>query len=159
VRDLISTELRVRLLGLTKRRPERCAHNCLHQLDDRRTISGIPNPNYNRLSPPDDSQLPRIRLCLYYDDLRICEEAFVAESCEAFTPLMGKDQAVEELEAQLRDSEWVGKHMPELAALLWVLDQKPTIPWYMRLLVWVYRPKIEPAKPENYLVLPDDPDN
>lgn len=151
VRFLLIQELDRRVEELSQRLPHRCIHNHLHQLDARKLVDGERNFRYNSIT--NDAQT--MGLCMYgsEDPERwpgdICEDEIDAKRCPWFEPIRGKDAELEHFEAQLRTDGWIEDNMPELAQLLWVLDDEGTvihgIPWWKKLWYRLLRIRVEPV--------------
>lgn len=149
VRTLLSEELERRWAGLGERLPDRCLHNYRHPLDTRRTLGGDPNPNYNRVTAESgEATTQTIGLCMYgsADPTQwpgtICEDPIDAVKCSTFCPRTTRAKVLAEFEDQIRDLDWVRENLPEVRALLWVLDEVPEDtrpPWWKRLFWRLFR--------------------
>jgi hypothetical protein len=156
LRVLVGEELDRRVAQAAERLPRRCVHNHRHPLDQRKQVNGEPNDTYNRITSTRGLPvLQTIGLCMLGSEDpetwggTICEEPLDAKRCPVFTPLKGKAELMQEFEEQLRDAEWVQANLPEVHALLWVLEevQVPSVPWWKRLLFRFKIIKLEPVTP------------
>lgn len=162
VRGLLVRELDRRADEAQRRLPHLCTHNYRHPLDSRKTVEGEPNGNYNRIS--NGRSLPVVQtigLCMLGSDDpqewggTICEDPIDAQRCPVFQASRGKDELLVEFRQQLVTPGWVEEHLPEVASLLWALDEAnaPPIPWWKR--VWYrlfLRIRIEPVTPSKAAV-------
>lgn len=118
------------------RTPTACRHHVWQPMDLRKEVGGAPNPRYNRIA---DAGQERVGLCLYAIDgqpsLELCEDVVDALRCRQFSPKMTPEEAYERFQKNLRDTAWVEKNAPELAALVWVAGTSPAKPasWLDRL--------------------------
>jgi hypothetical protein len=130
------------------RLPHLCSHNYRHPLDTRQRVEGEVNPNYNRINQVHLPILQTIGLCLLEENnLTICEDPIDAQRCPLFTPVTTKDSVRDTFLSQLNDADWVKANLPELASLLWVLEdlQGISLPWWKRVWFWLKRVKVEPV--------------
>jgi len=127
---LLSEELGRRIAAATEKLPCRCVHNYRHPLDQRKTVDGEPNENYNRIA--DHRGLPVVQtigLCMLGSDNpeewggTICEEPLDAKRCPDFKPLKTKPELLKEFREQLKDEAWARANMPEAFALMWFLEE------------------------------------
>jgi len=157
IRALLDEELCARVAKTQERLPVHCRYNYRHSLDTRKNVYGEPNDSYNRITRGDTSAgLPvtqTIGLCLYGSEDPenwpgiICEEPVDALLCppQAFTSKTTPEVAKSDLEAQIKDLNWLRDNMPGVYTLLWVLglesekkqDPEPSEP-----------PKTELVEPE-----------
>lgn len=171
LRALLVQELDRRVGEASKRRPRLCVHNYRHPLDDRKTVDGEPNQNYNRItSAPWEPVGRTIGLCMYGQEDpenwkgTVCEDDIDAQRCPLFTPLKAKDEILLELNQQLDTPGWAESNMPEVAGLMWVLDEVsvPPLPWWKVLWYrWILRIHVEPpmkANTHDLLPAPGDRD-
>jgi len=77
----------------------------------------------------------------------LCQDPIDAKQCGTFSPKQTKADIWEELTVQLRDLTWLEANIPELFALLWILEavHPPTVPFWKRALFWVRRIQLEPV--------------
>lgn len=159
---LVAEELNRRLADIALRLPVLCVHNHRQPLDQRKQVGGESNPSYNRVvSHTSLPVLQTIGLCMLGSEDpeswpgTICEEPLDARRCPDFTPARTKADVLAEFQGQLADPEWVRANLPEVASLLWVLDQLTLggLSWWVRLLVWLrvvrrepLAPRLDPAK-------------
>lgn len=163
-RELVAAELERRRQEAQLRLPHRCTHNHRQLLDVRPTVDGEPNPTYNRVLS-DGTQT--IGLCMLGSENgeewsgTICEDPVDAQRCPYYTPAKSLKELMAEAQQELTDPEWLTANMPELASLLWVLEDSalPRLPWVRRLMLNFRRFKVEPLKPSVDLIklLPDKP--
>lgn len=66
----------------------------------------------------DDVQNPRGRVC----DSRVSGCTVQAKACKHRTPIYTKEQVKEQISEILSDKQKIGWHFPEVAALMWTLD-------------------------------------
>jgi hypothetical protein len=142
IRSLLDEEFRLRVEAAQERLPACCVYNYRHTLDVRKKVQGDENTEYNRITRGDNrSGLPVVQtigLCMYGQENpdtwpgTICEDPVDAMRCppQAFTPKVGPEIVKTEFETQIKDLNWVQKHLPEVHALLWVLgtDKIPEPP-------------------------------
>jgi len=148
IRQLLVDELDRRVAMAQARVPVNCKFNHRQPLDPRRLVEGEPNPHYNRISDTEQT----IGLCMVGADNpedwkgTICEDTIDAQRCPLFKPLLSKEKIWKQLKLDLGDTGWVKKTMPELFALLWVLDHStpPALPWWKRMWFWLLRVEPEP---------------
>jgi hypothetical protein len=151
-RELVQAEQERRLNEAQARLPRYCTHNHRQMLDSRSTIVGERNPTYNRISC---EGVPTIGLCLLGADSpeewqgTICEDPVDAQRCPYFNTINSKENVLTSLREDLTTPEWVAVHMPELSALLWVLEDTaiPKLSWFRRLLLHFHKFKVEPLRP------------
>jgi hypothetical protein len=153
LRALLVQELDNRIEEAGKRRPHLCVHNYRHPLDDRKTVDGEPNENYNRItSAPWEPVNRTLGLCMYGQEspencrLDICEDDIDAQRCPLFQPTTTKASILDDLKAQLEMTGWIDENMPGAAELLWVLDasHSPPLPWWKELWYrWILRIRVE----------------
>lgn len=158
--ELLGAELDRRVLEASERLPHRCVNNHRQPLDSRRRVEGESNPTFNRVSAGTDRGrgLPVVQtigLCMLGSDDpevwagTICEDAVDAKRCPYFSPAQSKAELFAEFTNDLRDTEWVQANLPEVAALLWVLEsmQVPRISWWKKLWFKFAQIKTEPVAP------------
>ena len=165
VRALILHEFNRRVAIAHKRLPNRCEHNHRQELDPRKAVEDEPNPSYNRVDRTHLPVLNEIGLCMLGSENpaewpgTICEDPIDAERCPYFNPTQTKEGMMSEFVEQLQDIDWVAENMPDVMALLWVLDDVPAnyhLPWWKRVAFWFLRIRVEPVKEQNLLnLLPD----
>lgn len=151
-RELVHAERERRLAEAQLRLPHLCTHNHRQPLDTRPTVEGEPNPTFNRISP---NGVATIGLCMLGANNpeewlgTICEDPIDAQRCPFFNTTQSEESVLENFQQDLTNPEWVATHMPELATLLWVLENStiPTLPWFRRFLLRFRSFKIEPLKP------------
>ncbi len=152
VRELVHAERERRLAEAQLRLPHLCTHNHRQPLDTRPTVEGEVNPTFNRISP---NGTPTIGLCMLGADSpeewlgTICEEPIDAQRCPYFNTTQSEEVVLAAFQHDLTTPEWVSANMPELAALLWVLEgsELPRLPWFRRFLLRFRSFKVEPLKP------------
>lgn len=156
VRAHLFTELLRRLE--VRRLPSTCRFNHRHNIDYRKTVEGEPNPGYNRITA--DRKLPvvqEIGLCMHGaedDDWPgdVCDDPADAQGCEKFEPLgpLEKEAIFAQFRADVCDADWLYDNLPQVYALLWVLQRIVTpyaqsMGFWQRLwLRWFARVYIEP---------------
>jgi len=162
--ELVSAEVDRRLV--VRRLPILCVHNHRQPLDTRPTVNGEANEGFNTVG---NEQGPTIGLCMLgakrdaeghwfvpgsdQEEAKwagtICEDPIDAQRCPFFDTGRSREQVIEGLTHDLSNIEWVNEHMPELAALLWVVDATavPRIPWLQRVLLPFRHPQLEPLRP------------
>ena len=153
LRALLVQELDRRVEEATKRLPHLCVYNYRHPLDDRKTVDGEPNYQYNRVTAGAWEPVTRtMGLCMYGSESpedwggTICEDAVDAQRCSLFQPIRTKAEILTELEQQLKTPGWAEENLPEVAGLLWVLGEAgaPTLPWWKRIWYhWILRVRVE----------------
>lgn len=151
-RELVQSEKERRLAEAQRRLPHLCTHNHRQPLDTRTTVEGEPNPTFNRISP---NGTPTIGLCMLGAATpeewagTICEDPIDAQRCPYFNTTQSEDLVLATFRQDLANPEWVAANMPELGALLWVLDDKalPNLSWLRRFLLLFRGFKVEPLKP------------
>jgi len=128
--QLLSEELGRRAAFANEKLPQRCVHNYRHPLDQRKSVDGEPNENYNRITG--NRGLPVIQtigLCMLGSNDpenwggTICEEPLDAKRCPDFTPSKTKAELLKEFREQLRDETWTRENFPEVFSLLWLLEE------------------------------------
>lgn len=157
---MVNQELDRRVALATERLPQRCKHNHRHSLDQRPTIGGERNEEFNRIT--NRRRLPvaqGIGLCMIGSNDpetwagTICEEPIDAKRCPVFDPKDTKASLRSVFEDDLANPEWVQENMAELATLLWALGEFKVVrpSWWRRLVFWVKGVRIEPVlPPSNY---------
>lgn len=157
IRGLLVQELDRRVALAHERLPQLCKHNIRHTLDTRKEADGEPNEFYNRVTSARHLPVTQsLGLCgLNADNPEewggtICEDPIDAKRCPLFVPKRSKDALLTEFQEQLATQGWLEEHMPEVAALLWALDDTETtfvkVPWWKALWhQWVLRIRIEPV--------------
>ena len=151
-RELVHAEREQRLSEAQRRLPHHCVHNHRQPLDVRRTVEGEPNPTFNRVSAEGTQT---IGLCMLGSNDpeewqgTICEDPIDAQRCPFYTTMVNELEVLETLRQDLANPEWLGQNMPELSALLWVLDSQslPSLSWFRRFLLKFRSFKIEPLRP------------
>lgn len=151
-RELADAERERRFVQAQLRLPHRCVHNHRQALDTRRTVEGDSNPTYNRIQVGGSQT---IGLCMLGAENveewpgNICEDPIDAQRCPYFVAAQSIDEVMAEYQREIADPEWVSNNMPELSALLWVIEDAstPRLTWFRRLLLKVRRFKLEPLKP------------
>lgn len=155
---LVLQELDRRVQEATTRLPWLCTHNHQQLLDNRKSVEGVPNENYNRIVPR--SHLPvaqTIGLCMlgasnpeeWPGD--ICDEPIDALRCPYFNPKRTKQDILAEYQQQMNDLKWVEVHMPEAFGLMWALEAmaQTSLPWWKRVWFWFVPMKPEPVQPQG----------
>ena len=162
LRALLVAELDRRVVIAHKRLPVRCVHNHRQQLDPRKNMEDEPNPSYNRI---DRRRLPVVNemgLCMLGSENpeewpgTICEDPIDAQRCPDFTPIQTKEEMLAGFTEQLKDAEWVSENLPDVQALLWVLDDAPAnyhLPWWKRIAYRFLRIRVEPVRTQDALKL------
>jgi len=163
VQKLIDTERDSRLVESTRRLPHRCVYNHRQALDIRKTSLGEPNQDYNNVSRTRQT----IGLCMYGSEDaetwlgNICEDPIDAQRCPLFVPQHERQVILDQFYQDLQEPLWVSSNMPELAALLWVLDQHalPKMNWFSRVVNSLRRYRLEALQPhvDPARLLPGDP--
>jgi hypothetical protein len=151
VRGLLCIELDQRFDEASKRLPHLCMHNHRQPLDERKTVDGVRNPNFNRVSLP---VVATIGLCMLGADSpeswqgAICEDPVDAQRCPYFLSSRSKEIVLKEFQEQVGDSEWLAKNLPGISELLWAAgaSSAPRIPYWKRLVGWVTRIRVEPVR-------------
>lgn len=127
---LLADELNQRLAAASEKLPRRCVHNHRHPLDQRKKVEGEPNETYNRIA--DNRGLPvlqTIGLCMLGSEDpetwggTICEEPIDAMRCPVFKAKKNKADLLKEFREQLKDEAWTKDNLPEVFALLWLLEE------------------------------------
>lgn len=160
IAEFLGVELDRRVREAGERLPFRCTHNHRQPLDARKTVGGERNPNYNRISQVSQegvslSVVQTIGLCMLDEPgkhLTICEDPLDAKRCPFFCASEGKEQLLQGLTEQLQDPEWVEANMPEVHALLWVLNemgrpQQLQLSWWKKIWFRFVRIQVEPVLP------------
>lgn len=163
IRYLLLDEFDRRVAQAHKRLPNRCQHNHRQELDPRKQVEDEPNPSYNRV---DRRRLPvvnEIGLCMLGSENpeewpgNICEDPIDAERCPYFDPSQTKDGLLAEFTTQLGDLDWIQENLPDVYALLWVLDDDSprnyNLPWWKRVAFWFLRIRVEPVRTHDVLKL------
>jgi hypothetical protein len=161
IRQLLVDEVDRRVAVAQARIPVNCKFNHRQPLDPRKLVGGEPNPQYNRISDTEQT----IGLCMVGaedpEDWKgtICEDALDAQRCPLFQSVLSKEAVWKQLKLDLVMEGWAKERMPELYALLWVLDHalSPFIPWWKRVWFWFLRVEPEPRLtfiPDSLLQLP-----
>lgn len=151
-RECVAAEFERRLAEASRRLPHRCVYNHRQPLDVRRTVEGELNVAYNTIS---SSGSPTIGLCMLGSENSeewsgtVCEDPIDAQKCPYFTPAKTKEAVLEELFRDLTDLDWLNDRMPELSALLWVLEESsaPRLSLWRRLRNYFLRIRLEPLRP------------
>ena len=167
VRSLLSAELDRRVALSSQRLPHHCTHNRRHPLDVRKTVDGEPNPNYNRVAAPSGQT---IGLCMLNADSAadwngtICEDPVDALRCPYFQSIVSKQMVWDAFHKDLGDPSWVQANLPEVHALLWVLQSPvPDLPWWKKIWFRLLRRRVEPMTPlpesQILYLLPKPDDN
>lgn len=150
IRFLLLRELDRRVAEAQLRLPGNCRHNYADPLDANRELFGEKNPDYNHLGK---RHLPVVTmgLCMYGAESpadwpgNICDDAETAQRCPLFEAPLSK-QAIQLSFAQdVGDGAWLASNMPEVAALVWVLEESLEnyrLPWWKRL--WLRLLKLQP---------------
>jgi hypothetical protein len=162
VKTLLCQELDRRVWEARHRIPSRCVYNQQQELDDQPRVDGIPNPGYNRI---DRTGLPVVQtmgFCVKGAEDptswtgTICEDAADADRCPWFTPRQSKEDLLAEFTEQLRNKDWIQKHLPAVYELLWVLGTEPSnyhLPWWKRLWFRFLEIRVEPIRETGDLSL------
>jgi len=162
LRFLLLEELNRRVKIAHKRLPNRCLHNHRQELDPRKQVEDEPNPSYNRV---DRHRLPvvnQIGLCMLGSENpeewpgNICEDPIDAERCPYFNPAQSKEGLLAEFTEQLQNLDWVEQNLPDVYAILWVLDDiRPNyhLPWWKRVAFWFLQIRVEPVREQDVLKL------
>lgn len=157
--ELLEAELDRRVAVASERLPYRCVHNHRQPVQSRRNLDGEENPTFNRVSRSDSGRalpvLQSIGLCMLEAEDptvwkgTICDDPVDAKRCPYFTPAQDKAALFGEFTEQLTDATWVRENLPEVHALLWVLElmQIPRISWWKRLWFRFMQIKIEEVQP------------
>lgn len=176
IRKAIEVELARRLRREVL--PHHCSHNHRQPLDHRRAIYGEPNEHYNRVSlgVVDGVSLPVLQtvgLCMLGADSpsewqgTICEDPIDAQRCPKFEQKVSDAAVYEEFLEDLRNPVWLEANLPEVSALLWVVETGIAVsarrrPWWVRLWWWALRGPLgkvstETAEISVYLPPPNAP--
>jgi hypothetical protein len=154
IRFLLCEELTRRVNEAQTRLPHLCVHNHRQPLDTRKTVEDLPNDTYNRTTDRDGLPVVQtIGLCMLGAEDpstwqgNICEDPIDAQRCPYFTPSATKESIYAAFKSNVEDLEWVQHHMPEMHALLWVLDKARNlaIPWWKRLWFRILRIEVAPV--------------
>jgi hypothetical protein len=89
-------------------------------------------------------------ICMLEENsLMLCDDPIDAQRCPLFTPLATKEVLHDTFLTQLSDPKWIEANMPELHALLWVLEEfhEVQLPWWKRFWFRFARIKLEPTIP------------
>ena len=148
-KGLLCAELDRRVQNASKRLPHMCRNNYRQPLDERKTVEGEANSNYNRVSLP---LAGTIGLCMLgAEDPEqwqgtICEDPIDAQKCPYFTSNQSKEQVLKEFLEQASNSEWLGENMPGVSELLWAAgySKSVTLPFWKRVMLLFTRIKVEP---------------
>lgn len=153
IRKVVALELERRLAREVL--PRHCRHNFRQPLDHRRTIYGEPNTGYNRVSlgVVDGVALPVLQtvgLCMLgaadpeHWPGNICEDPLDAQRCPEFEHRQSVADIYSGFMTDLKNPAWVDLNMPEVSALLWVIEagvspaaSRP--PWWSRVWMWFLR--------------------
>lgn len=165
-REQVYQELEERLMEASQRLPHRCRFNHRQPLDVRRTTEGERNPSFNTIAYAHGQT---IGLCMLgakkvdgqwvvpesdQEEAKwegtICEDPIDAQRCPYFDPEQDKAAVLARFSEDLHNPDWVVENMPELATLLWVLDEQapPKLTWLQRLLVFLRIVRVEPLQPK-----------
>jgi len=129
VRDLLVIELAARIKVAASKLPTSCKYNHRHPLDERRTVDGDINPNYNQIVPANRT----IGLCMYGSEDpaewsgSICEDVVDALRCPYFDPIKTEGDVVAEFQQLIKDPEWLRENHPGIYELRWVLDGQQAV--------------------------------
>lgn len=157
IRGMLVQELDRRVALAQRRLPHLCTFNIRHALDTRKVANGEDNELYNRVTSARHLPVSQaLGTCGYGLENpeewsgTICEDPIDAQRCPLFVPKSSKDALLTEFQEQLATQGWLEEHMPEVAALLWALDDTETtfvkVPWWKALWhQWVLRIRIEPV--------------
>lgn len=157
IKGLITQELDRRCATASRRLPQLCTHNIRHTLDLRKMVDGEENEFFNRMTSKRHLPVTQtMGLCGYGKENpeewngTICEDPIDAQRCPLFDPKKGQPEILAEFKEQLAQEGWLEEHMPEVAALLWALDDADTnfvrIPWWKTLWHrWFLKIRIEPV--------------
>jgi hypothetical protein len=91
----------------------------------------------------------------------ICDEPIDAQRCPKFEPRLSKEVLLTEFREQITDAHWLMENMPEIDALLWVLDDTAAnlhLPWWLRLWYRFFRLRTEPVQPRLLEVFAEEVD-
>jgi hypothetical protein len=135
--------------------------------------SPIPNPRQERqellvprrqvtmvMFSKDDELNKTIRLCTYGTKSNewngdICDNDKCSATCRHFSPRVTEEEAINSFNQLLADDKFVLKHMPDVAALQWVLDTRVyswPCPWWLRFGFWLSR--LMWRQPKPVIILP-----
>lgn len=173
IKGLLIQELDRRVTLAHRRLPQLCTYNIRHTLDLRKMVEGEENEFFNRITSKRHLPVSQtMGLCGYGQENpeewngTICEDPIDAQRCPLFVPKKSQDEILTEFKTQLAEEGWIEEHMPEVAALLWALDDADTnfvkVPWWKALWHrWVLRIRIEPVikiqDPSLLLEAPKEP--
>lgn len=155
LQTLILAEFDRRLGEATKRLPHLCRHNHRQVLDARKHVAGDVNDGYNRVERHSLPVIPSIGLCLYgHTDPanwagNICEDPTDAQTCDLFDPRLDKEAIWHVFRLDLANPDWLRISLPEVYALLWVLDEAAPnhhLPWWKRLWFRFWGLRVEPVR-------------
>lgn len=158
IRSLLLQEFDRRVAEAEQRLPCNCTHNHRQALDSRKELAGDANEGYNRINRKHLPLVPTIGLCLLGSDDPetwkgdICDDPIDAQRCPYFSSLSSKDSLLAAFKEQVEDVFWVQTHLPEVHALLWVLNESSAnfqLPWWKRCLFWFLRLRTEPVQPQG----------
>ncbi len=156
--------------------PAHCRHNHRQPLDHRRTLYGESNTGYNRISlgVVDGVALPVVQtigLCMVGSGDpetwagNICEDPLDAQRCPQFEHRQSVADVYRAFVSNLEDPAWVKVNLPEVGALLWVIEGgvasvAARAPWWARVWMWILRGPLrefsEVTKISVYLPAPPD---
>lgn len=174
IRKAVALELERRLLRDVL--PVHCRHNHRQPLDHRRAVYGEPNAGYNRISlgVVDGVALPVVQtvgLCMLGADDpehwpgNICEDPLDAQRCPQFEHRQSVEDVYRAFVVDLEDPAWVAENLPEVSALLWVIEAaispvQARAPWWARVWMWFLRGPLREfsESPVISVYLPPPPD-
>lgn len=169
IRFLLCEELSRRVSEAETRLPHLCVHNHRQPLDARKTVEDMPNDSYNRTTDPNGLPvLQTLGLCMLGADNpqqwqgNICEDPIDAQRCPYFTPAATKSSIFNSFKANVEDLDWVRRNLPEMYALLWVLDgARTSLPWWKHLWFRLLRIHVAPVLSSDAVVplLPPVPED
>ncbi len=165
-REIVAAELDRRLTEASLRLPHLCTYNHRQALDVRPMVEGESNPTFNTVTYPHGQT---IGLCMLgaqrsedghwivsgsdQEEAKwagtICEDPIDAQRCPYFDPILNKERTLQRFVEDLSSPSWLSERMPELAALLWVIDTvaPPRLSWVQRLLLIFKKTPLEPVRP------------
>lgn len=155
IQTLLHKELNRRVQEATQRLPHRCTHNHRQSLDARREVTGEPNEGFNRVNRTRLPTVPTLGLCMLGANTPekwrgdICDDPIDAQRCPYFNPTLSKGAILTEFRQQVEDEEWLKAKLPDVHALLWVLDTSAPnyhLPWWKRLWFRFLRLRTEPVR-------------
>jgi len=149
VNGVLVQEMLRRITEASKRLPHHCKHNHRHLLDTRKQVDGHSNTTYNRV----EAGGPTLGLCMvgaedpenWLGD--ICEDAIDAQRCSVFEPHQTASEIYTQFEVDLNTVGWVEEHMPNLAALYWILGEQSVLAdlsWWKRWWIKLFRVRVKP---------------